>query len=97
MKLNRYGNMVSGKVRKMLADKKHYFSGKPRGGDRPAGIWKREGKGKRGKIILQVRYAPSANYRPKRFDFYGHGKRFVERRWAEEMGRAIEEALRNAR
>lgn len=95
MKLNSYGNMAKGKVQKMLADKKHYFSGKPRGGDRPAGIWKREGKG--GKIVPQVLYEPSATYKPKVFDFYGHGKRFVDRRWAQEMNRAIEEALRSAR
>ena len=42
-RLNQYGNMPRGSVKRMLADKQRYFSGVPRG-QSEAGIWKRTGK-----------------------------------------------------
>lgn len=42
-RLNQYGNMPRGTIKKMLADKQRYFSGVPRGHS-DAGIWRRSNK-----------------------------------------------------
>ena len=64
--LNRYGNMTRNAIKRMLVDKKRYFSGKPKGwgGDAPAGVWRRLGTtnkrlkaGQRGRVQLQLMVA----------------------------------------
>lgn len=58
-RLNRYGNLPKGALKRHLADTK-VFSGKPKGGRRPAGIWRRTGENTH--LELLVYYAGQARY-----------------------------------
>ena len=40
---NKAGNIPRGKIKRILSDKKRYFSGTPLGGNRPAGLYQRLG------------------------------------------------------
>jgi hypothetical protein len=79
MRLNKFGNMKEGQVKKILADKDKYFSGVPKGHPgAPAGIWERYGRrGGRAKRIRPVAlYTDSAGYMPL-FPFAQIGKSVV--------------------
>ncbi len=58
---NKYGNMPRGAVKKMFADPK-VFSGKPKGGNRPAGLYRRNARNKY--LTKLVHYKPRAIYKP---------------------------------
>ena len=68
MRANKFGNIVRGKILKLLADKKKYFSGVPKGISGDAGIWERMGKGGHGRIRMIIAWEPKADYR-KRYPF----------------------------
>jgi hypothetical protein len=40
---NKAGNIPRGKIKRILSDKKRYFSGTPNGGGRPSGLYQRPG------------------------------------------------------
>jgi len=99
VKLNRYGNMpgARGKAGKLLANKKTYFSGKPKGKPAaPAGIWQRMGKGGRMKLRLVVAYEKEITYK-KRLPFYKIVNDVVQHRFKKNFDKAFSHALRTAR
>jgi len=98
-KLNKYGNMpgARGKAAKLLANKKKYFSGKPRGHNgAPAGIWQRMGKAGRGTIRLVVQYKKQITYK-KRLPFRKIVEGVVSHRWQKNFQQAFADAMRTAR
>jgi hypothetical protein len=101
VRVNQYGNMPNKAVKKMIADKKRYFSGVPRGWDgaRP-GIWRRmgtlgSGKGRKA-LRLEVAYIGDAHY-TKRTDFHGVAQRLVQQRFETHLRKRIGEAVASAR
>ncbi len=109
-RLNRYGNMRKGFVKKILADNEKYFSGTPNGRDGPAGIWERYGRTKDNnarptskprsqKIRLVALYSDDAQYTPL-FPFAEIGRRAVFSRndgFAKKFRENLANALATAR
>lgn len=93
-RLNRYGNLPRGRISSMLNNKHRYFSGTPKGGNRPAGIWER--KNRNTKIVPIVYWSSKAVY-GKRFPFYKIGGDYVQDHWRREMRNAINIALSTMR
>ena len=92
LKLNGYGNMPRGAIRRLLA-RPNSFSGKPRGGNRPAGIWQEVG-GKRSKRLkLMVGYEPSVKYK-KKFAFYKIINGVIKNNFDKAMAKSLEKAIR---
>lgn len=109
-RLNQYGNMPRGAVKKMLADKQRYFSGVPRGQD-IAGIWrssnkytpkvKRKGKTtpnkpRYAKLRLMVAYEGAVDY-DKRLPFYEIANATVRRVFRRRIMIANAYAMKTAR
>lgn len=96
---NKYGNMPRNKVKRMLADKARYFSGKPKGSSLPPGIYRRMGTNKRrggGAIRLEVLYTQRARY-SKRYPFYEDARRVALREFNRQFKKAYRQALRTRR
>ncbi|MEL6769056.1 MAG: hypothetical protein AAFP17_17895 [Pseudomonadota bacterium] len=96
---NRYGNMRKGVVKRLLASV-NAFSGVPRGGGRPGGLYQRVGArpGRRAgrRLRLMVAYEKSTSYEPM-LGFQAGGRRLVRRIVGEKMRAAMEYAIRTAR
>ncbi|WP_138471440.1 hypothetical protein [Poseidonocella sp. HB161398] len=60
-RLNKYGNLSRGAIKRGFASPKH-FSGTPRGGHRPAGLWKRAGTKRNPRLVLMALWAEAATY-----------------------------------
>ena len=91
---NAYGNLTKGYVNSQIKKKK-VFSGKPRGGNRPAGIWERTGKNNRLKPLL-IWENGSITYN-KRFDWYGIGRKYIKQNFDKEFIKAMEQAIKSAK
>lgn len=89
VRLNKYGNMTRGRVKKLLA-REDVFSGNVRG---IGGIWQRK---KNGKLKLLVRYASNAQYKPK-LGFEDTAKMSFKRHVFERMRSAAKFAIRPKR
>jgi len=110
MKLNKYGNMpgARGKAAKLLANKKRYFSGKPKGmPDAPAGIWERGhfskrgnftagGKSRQTNLRLVVAYEKEITYK-KRLPFYKIVNGVAQHNFEKNFHKAFADAIRTAR
>ena len=86
--LNVYGNMTRGAIKRLLA-KKNTFSGEVNG---RGGIWQRT----RGGLKLMVRYKSEQAVKP-RLDFFGIGKKVIERKFNANFDAALRQALATAR
>ena len=103
-KLTGYGNLPKGAIKRMLMDKKRYFSGVPKGGG-PAGIYRRLGTtskrlaaGQRGRVKLQLMtgWIGTARYKP-RLPFEQVAKDEVARVFRPEFDKALARALSTAK
>lgn len=86
---NAFGNVARGSL-KALAKSKNVFSGKPRGGDRPAGLWRRTGKNT--SIRLLALFQPTAAY-TRRLDFDGIFERTVREQMPIKIGEAVQRVI----
>lgn len=101
MKTNKYGNIVRGKIQKLLGDKDRYFSGVPKGiTEGGEGIWERmpaNSKRKRpgGKIRMVIAWEEQAMYQ-KRFPFESIVTKTIRtnfrRRFTDSLGLALKSA-----
>ena len=66
IKRNTYGNVGRGALKALMGDGRRVFSGKPRGGTRPAGIWRRTNENTT--IRLLALYSSNLKY-ITRYDF----------------------------
>ncbi len=89
-RLNRYGNMPKGAIKRLLASPK-VFSGVPKGGGRP-GIYKRTGKG----LTRMVDYVPQASYRP-RLGWKDAAEKTARAQFPTHFWRAMRRAMASAR
>lgn len=95
-KVNKYGNMPKGTIKRLLKNPK-VFSGVPRGkGNRPAGIYKRMGSKRNRKLRLMIRYHQKATYR-KQLPFYETAARTAQLHFQREYAKAMDRALRTAK
>jgi hypothetical protein len=94
IKTNQYGNIPRGRIKKLLANKKKYFSGIPNGRTKGAGIWERVGVRKQ--IRMVVAYEPKVRYRP-RYDFRGVAMAKALKEFPLQMRIAITKAIRSAK
>jgi len=94
---NAYGNMRTGVVKRMIADKGRYFSGRPRGHSAPAGIWQRlGGKGSRRDLRLMVAYDDSVKYK-KILPFEDVARKTVTKIAPGKFSKALDKAIASAR
>ncbi|AEI76540.1 hypothetical protein CNE_1c11850 [Cupriavidus necator N-1] len=88
LRVNQYGNMPKGAIRKLLA-KPGVFSGTVNG---VPGIYQRKGRS----VALLVKYVDKAGYK-RRFDFAGIGQQAIAAEFGAIFGRALAGALATAR
>lgn len=84
---NQYGNLPRNKTKSLLANKKKYFSGRPKGGGQP-GIWQRMGTSKRPggyKIRMMVSYIDRPIHLRKRLPFYQIAQRVADKFYKREF------------
>jgi len=93
LRLNKYGNIPKGKIARTLSDPKT-FSGKPRGGNRPGGIWRRTGNNTH--LELLVYYASRAKY-SRRLELIAGAMKTANARLPGAMLRAMLRAIGSAR
>lgn len=91
-KLNKYGNLPRNKVNTLLKNKKKYFSGTPRGGDRRAGIYQRTRKG----LIPLIIWEDKFEY-DKQLDFYSVVKETFRKDFNKNFNKAFAKAMATAR
>jgi len=101
LRVNKYGNIARGKIKRLLGDTKKYFSGIPKGirrGDvNAAGVWERMGRGGHGKIRMVVGWERKADYDRKRFPFEKVVKQSVNVNFRKRFESALRFALGTAR
>jgi hypothetical protein len=97
-KPNKAGNIPRGRINKMLGDKEKFFSGEPKGAKKEggAGIWKRQGKGKKQKIKMMIAYEEQTEYQ-KSYPFQSIALNFVRKHFRKNLDDAIGYALKTAR
>ena len=97
-KPNKAGNIPRGRINKMLGDKDKFFSGEPKGAKKEggAGIWKRQGKGKKQKIKMMIAYEEQTEYQ-KSYPFQSLALNFVRKHFRKNLDQAIDYALKTAR
>lgn len=97
-KPNKAGNIPRGRINKMLGDKEKFFSGEPKGAKKEggAGIWKRQGKGKKQKIKMMIAYEEQTEYQ-KSYPFQSLALNFVRKHFRKNLDQAIDYALKTAR
>ena len=97
-KPNKAGNIPRGRINKMLGDKDKFFSGEPKGAKKEggAGIWKRQGKGKKQKINMMIAYEEQTEYQ-KSYPFQSLALNFVRKHFRKNLDQAIDYALKTAR
>ena len=104
MKPNKFGNIVKGRINKLLSDKDKYFSGIPKGmdmGPSEAGIWQRmpaNSKRKKpgGKIRMVIAWEDKAQYQP-RFPFKKLVSKTIKTNFKLRMENSLKQALKTAR
>jgi hypothetical protein len=101
LKTNKYGNIVRGKINKLLADKDKYFSGIPKGSNDAPGIWQRmpansKRKKQGGKIRMVIAWEPKAQY-SARFPFKKIVEQTIRTNFRKRFDFALREALKTAR
>lgn len=103
IKLNNAGNIPLNEIKRIaaqlqLAGQKsgHFqrvFIGRPaKQPAKPFAIWAEAKKGKLVPLLIRLDHAPAYS---RRFDFYGVAERMVGKTLAEEMGRAVKEAIQD--
>lgn len=97
LKLNRYGNIAGrrGGAVKKIASRKNYFAAK-RGGNLPAGIYKRVGGKKSRKLKMVIAFEQSVKFR-SRFPYFKMVRGVVRNTFDHEMKKALEKAIRSVR
>ena len=97
-KPNKAGNIPRGRINKMLGDKEKFFSGEPKGAKKEggAGIWKRQGKGKKQKIKMMIACDEQTEYQ-KSYPFQSLALNFVRKHFRKNLDDAIGFALKTAR
>lgn len=99
VRLNRYGNITRGKVRKMTANKQKYFVGVPKGipeRQENEGVWQRMGRGGRKKIRQVVKFK-DRRYQRAIFPADRLAMRKAERRLGVTLTRELRNAMASAR
>lgn len=102
MKPNKFGNIVKGRINKLLADKDSYFSGIPKGmGPKESGIWQRmpaNSKRKKpgGKIRMVIAWEDKVQYR-SRFPFKKLVSMTIKKNFKLRMDFSLRQALKSAR
>ncbi len=97
---NKYGNIPRGKVKRMIANEKKYFSGTPKGrrGRRYAGVWERTQSNK--KLQMIVHYHKGAKQRPVYYP-YSRIERLatlvIRRNFRQQFPKSMEYALKTAK
>jgi len=76
---DRYGNVTTGKLAHRVMKLDKFFSGKPKGGNRPAGIYQRMGRGGRDKLRPLHFYRGAEPHR-RQIPFYQSTGAFIRRR-----------------
>ncbi|MEM9782802.1 MAG: hypothetical protein AAF899_10020 [Pseudomonadota bacterium] len=95
-RVNRYGNLPRGSVGRAVADPR-VFTGVPRGkGANAAGIYRRTGRGGRGRLKLLVAFEGVARYRPQ-LGFVHQSRRVAVRLLPAAVAGALDAALRSRR
>lgn len=97
LKVNQYGNIPRGKVKKLLAKPEKYFSGEPHG--RPGGIYERKKrtKNKPGKLTMLIAWEPMTKYKGGRFPLKRIVETSVKNKYKKRFDSALSKALRTAR
>jgi hypothetical protein len=95
VKTNASGNITTATLRKITAgiDKGEFFAGTPRGGNRPAGIYRRLPQ------VLQP-YLIATSARPSytgRFNIEAIGTKVIQRKFGAEFDKALSAAMRTAK
>lgn len=62
---NKYGNLPRGKIKRLLAKKDKYFSGKPKGHTLPSGVYKRLGRKGRANIQMVAVWKEETKHTPQ--------------------------------
>ena len=84
-KLDQYGNVNLSTIKRMSSDKdKRFFVGRPKGGDRPEGVWLRS----RHRLYMVMAFEDSASYKP-RLDVPGISQGVVSRSFRSQILRAL--------
>jgi hypothetical protein len=94
-RLNKFGSIGRNYV-KTKSSKPNFFSGVPRGGDRPAGLYQRLGGKRSRKLKQHVVYKSSIRHR-KVWPFHKIGQKIVDRHFKREMDKALAYAIRTAK
>jgi hypothetical protein len=90
---NRYGNMRKNQLKKIIKYERT-FSGVPKGGNRPGGVWYRYSNNKRLKSLIL--WEDSAKY-TKRFPFKKIVNTYARKHYAANFRRAFNQAVRTAK
>ena len=90
---NAYGNLARTYI-KTRVKKKTFFSGTPKGGDRPDGLYERRNRNT--KLKQHAVYKDSVNHR-RVWPFHKIAKKIVNRHFERELHKEIAEAIRTAR
>lgn len=62
---NKFGNIPRGKISRILKKRSKYFSGVPKGSDRPAGVYQRMGSKKNPKLRMLASWKKSTHHSPR--------------------------------
>lgn len=96
IRLNKFGNMARGSVARAIADPR-VFSGAPNGRSKAAaGLYRRMGKGGRGRLRKLATWTPRARY-PRRLNFIASARKTAEKRLPIHMERSFRRAMQTAR
>jgi len=91
-KLNKYGNLPRNKVNTLLKNRKKYFSGKPLGGNRRAGVYERTRRGLKPLIMWDDKFTYD-----KQLDFYSVVRETFRKNFNKNFNVAFMRAMETAR
>lgn len=96
---NKFGNIPKGKIKRMLSDKRRYFSGIPKGGNRPGGIYQRLGttRSSGGQRLKMIAMWESETRHNKTTRFGERVKVIVDRNMVKELQKQIRSAIDSAK
>lgn len=94
IRLNAAGNVPLSTIKKMTSQPNKYFIGKPKGGNRPEGIYERHGRNQRLKALMVFKQPPRYS---KRLPLEDVVAKTVERHFGGELRSAFADAIRTAK